>query len=91
MRLTLWYEGQDDPGFHLTVFHCASGAILDSDASDTKSTVVQEDDRVANPIGRKQRAAANKKAMRPFHESFPVPLKIEITEVWRCKEVSVVA
>ena len=88
VRLQLWYEGEADPGFHLTVYHGPSGAILDPDASTCKSTVVTDTDRIATPpTNRKQRAAANRKAMRAFHASFPVPCKIEIAQVWQCQRV----
>jgi len=87
VRLELWYDGQAEPGYHLTVYHAPSGAILDPDASDSKSTVVTDDDRVAHPANRKERADANIKAMRVFHATFPVPQKIRMLEVWRCDAI----
>ena len=84
VRLELTYKGQAEPGFHLTVYHAASGAILDPDASDTKSVVVTDDDRVHQPTGRKGKADANEKAMRAFHAAFPVPSAIQVAEVYRC-------
>ena len=52
------------------------------------SRAAADADRAAKPpTSRKQRAAANRKAMRVFHASFPVPCKIHIAEVWRCQRV----
>jgi len=88
VRLALAYEVQAEPGFHLTVYHAASGAILDPDASDTKSIVVTDDDRVHQPRGRKEKAEANEKAMRAFRAAFPEPSAIEVAEVYRCQRAS---
>jgi hypothetical protein len=85
LRIQLTYEGQAEPGFHLTVYHAASGAILDPDASDSKSIVVNDDDRVHQPKGRKEEGQANKKAMRAFRAAFPVPSAIHVAEVYRCE------
>ena len=42
---------------------------------------------LAGQPSRTQRTAANRKAMRAFHASFPVPCKIEIAQVWQCQRV----
>jgi len=85
VRLELTYEGQAELGFHLTVYHAASGAVLDPDASDRESIVVNDDDRVHRPKGRKQIAEANEKAMRVFRAVFSVPSAIRLVEVYHCE------
>jgi hypothetical protein len=70
---------------HLTVFHAATGAIIDTMA-DMEKVVVDDDDRVENPQGRSAKAKANQRALRPFREGFAVG-DVKVTSIYRCERM----
>eukprot|EP00966_Prymnesium_polylepis_P029737 690745-Prymnesium_polylepis.1 len=77
LRLAFSYSDQAEPGFHYTVYHAATGAILDNMSDEP--ICVDDDDRHAAV-----RKKANAKAMRPFHAAFPDADKITITHLYLC-------
>ena len=78
LRLAFTYSDQAEPGYHYTVYHAATGAILDN-MSDSPICVDDDDRRAA--VCKK----ANAKAMRPFQAAFPAAEKITITHLYLCE------
>ena len=75
VRLELEYLKQTEPGFHFTVYHAGSGAILDQMSGKT-AVIVNDSDRAGS-----NDTAKNRAALRPFKATFSEASKLTITSI----------